>query len=162
MANAANTTALGLSARVGFGDGWVTTVAYSEGITQLDLKQSSMFTGANTLHSRSYGVAISKRGLFDDTDSLGLAISRPVQIYAGNLDLTAATSIDKTSRNLTFSHETLSLASGTPETDLELGYVTTFLDGALALQANAGYQMNVNGQAGTNSLAVLSRAKINF
>ncbi|MBI3677586.1 MAG: S8 family serine peptidase [Proteobacteria bacterium] len=161
MANAANTTALGLSARVGFGDGWVTTVAYSEGVTQLDLKQGTLFTGADTLHSRSYGVAISKRGLFDDADSLGLAISRPVQIYAGNLDLTAATSIDK-NRNLTFGHETLSLASSTPETDLELGYVTTFLDGALALQANAGYQMNVNGQNGSNSLAVLSRAKINF
>jgi subtilisin family serine protease len=161
LANSANTTALGLSARVGFGDGWVTTVAYSEGITQLDLKSGSMFTGADALHSRSYGIAVSKKGLFDDNDSMGLAVTRPVQVYAGNLDLTAATSIDK-NRNLTFSHETLSLASATPETDVELGYVTTFLDGALALQANAGYQMNVNGQSGSNSLAVLSRAKINF
>jgi hypothetical protein len=40
--------------------------------------------------------------------------------------------------------------------------VTTFLDGALALQANAAYQLNTQGQNGTNSLAVVSRAKIKF
>ena len=50
----------------------------------------------------------------------------------------------------------------TPETDLQLGYVTSFLDGALALQANAAYQMNYQGQTGATSLAVLSRAKIKF
>ena len=32
----------------------------------------------------------------------------------------------------------------------------------LALQANAGYQMNAQGQPGTNGVTVLSRAKINF
>jgi hypothetical protein len=55
-----------------------------------------------------------------------------------------------------------SLVGQTPETDLELGYVTSFFNGALALQANAGYQMNLAGQSGTNSLSVISRAKINF
>ena len=44
----------------------------------------------------------------------------------------------------------------TPETDLQLGYVTSFLDGALALQANAAYQMNYQGQTGATSLSVLS------
>jgi hypothetical protein len=48
------------------------------------------------------------------------------------------------------------------ETDLQVGYVTSFLDGALALQANAAYQMNYQGQTGATSLAVLSRAKIKF
>ena len=52
--------------------------------------------------------------------------------------------------------------AGKPETDLQLGYVTSFLDGALALQANAAYQMNYQGQTGATSLAVLSRAKIKF
>ena len=40
--------------------------------------------------------------------------------------------------------------------------MTTFMDGALALQANAGYQMNVAGLGGTNAVSVISRAKINF
>jgi subtilisin family serine protease len=161
MANDANTSAIGMSARVGFGDGWVTTFSYSEGITQLDLSSSSLISDADTLHSRAYGVAVAKHGLFGDDDSLGLAVSRPVQIYAGGVELTAATSVDDNG-NLVESHEHDSLASSTPETDFELGYVTTFMNGALALQANAGYQTDVAGQAGVNGVTVLSRAKINF
>lgn len=161
MAQSADTSALGLSARVGFGDGWVTTVSYSEGITQLNLRPDGLLSGADALHSRAYGVAIAKRGLFGDDDLLGFALTRPVQIYAGGVDITAADGVDA-NNNLTIANEHVSLASATPETDVELGYVTTFLDGALALQANAGYQMNLQGQAGVNSVSVLSRAKINF
>ncbi len=161
LANSADTTALGITGRVGFGDGWVTTVSYSEGMTNLNLKADSIFTGADTLRSRSYGLAIAKHGLFDKGDSLGLAVSRPVQVYAGSLNVSAATGIDA-DRNLVISHEKVSLVSGTPETDVEMGYVTTFFDGSLALQANAGYQMNVAGESGRNGLTVLSRAKINF
>ena len=50
----------------------------------------------------------------------------------------------------------------TPETDIEVGYVTTFLDGSLALQTNASYQMNFAGQTGANSVSLLSRARIKF
>jgi subtilisin family serine protease len=161
MSNAANTSALGMSARFGFGDGWVTTVSYSEGITQLDLKSTSLISDADTLHSRAYGIAVAKHGLFGTDDSLGLAVSRPVQIYAGGVELSAADSVDDNG-NLVLDHERVSLASSTPETDFELGYVTTFMNGALALQANAGYQTDVAGQAGVNGVTVLSRAKINF
>ncbi|MGH6871935.1 MAG: S8 family peptidase [Rhizomicrobium sp.] len=161
MANQANTSALGMSARFGFGDGWVTTLSYSEGLTTLDLKSSGLITGSDPLHSRAYGVAVAKHGLFADNDSLGLAVSRPVQIYSGGIDLQAANSIDDAG-NLLLGQEHVSLASSTPETDFELGYVTTFMNGALSLQANAGYQSNVAGQSGLNGVTVLSRAKINF
>jgi subtilisin family serine protease len=160
LADATNTTAVGVSARVGFGNGWVTTAAYSEGITQLDLRPNNLITSASDLRSRSYGVAVAKHGLFGDNDSLGVALSRPIQVYSGSANLIAATG--DTNGALSYGHETLSLASKTPETDLELGYVTTFMDGALALQTNASYQMNLAGQNGTNALAVVSRAKINF
>lgn len=161
IAKSAKTTAVGLSARLGFGDGWVTTFSYNEGVTQLNLRPDSIVTRADALRSRSYGMAIAKHGLFDDHDTLGLAVTQPVQIYSGNVDVAAATGVDA-NRNLVIGHERVSLATGTPETDLEVGYVTTFFDGALALQANAGYQMNLAGQKGTNSVTVLSRAKINF
>jgi subtilisin family serine protease len=161
-ANNANTSALGVSGRFGFGDGWVTTVSFSEGITQLDLKSSGLISDADTLHSRAYGVAVAKHGLFDDTDSLGFAVSRPVQIYSGGVELQAATSVDATTGNLVLGKEHVSLASSTPETDFEFGYVTSFMNGALSLQANAGYQANVAGQNGLNGVTVLSRAKLNF
>ena len=162
VAKSANTSAVGVSARVGFGDGWVTTFSYNEGITQLALKPDALISSSDTLHSRAYGFAVAKHGLFDNDDSLGLAVTRPLQVYAGGVNIAAADGVDSSTGDFKIGHEFVSLASSTPETDLELGYVTTFMDGALALQANAGYQMNVAGLGGSNAVSVISRAKINF
>jgi hypothetical protein len=150
----ASSNRLGASAHVGLGDGWVTTVAYTQDITQLDLKPTNSLLGAN-LDTRAYSVSVAKHGLFAENDSLGLAVSRPIADFAGRLNVAPLNSDDPlTSPILPF--------GGKQETDLELGYVTSFFNGALALQANASYQMNVEGQNGTNALTVLSRAKINF
>jgi hypothetical protein len=158
MSDGATTNAMGLSAHVGFGSGWVTTVSYSEGISQLDLRASSLASGSDTQHSRGYGIAIAKHGLFANNDSLGLAVSRPIPFNSGGLGLTGLDDLG----NILTDNEHISLANRSPETDFEMGYVTTFFDGALALQANAAWQQNLAGQPGVNSLAVLSRAKINF
>ncbi len=158
----ANISTVGISARVGFGDGWVTTFSYNEGITQLSLKPNAMANSSNVLHSRAYGFAIAKHGLFGDDDSLGLAVTRPLQMYAGGTNIASADGANANPGDLKMGREYVPLSSAAPETDLELGYVTTFMDGALALQANAGYQMNVAGVGGTNALSVISRAKINF
>lgn len=159
IANSAQTNGLGLSAKVGLGDGWVTTMAYSEGITQLNLRPGNgLFSNADTLHSRSYGIAVAKHGLFDDNDAIGVALSRPLQIYNGALALNSNVAAPAHPLPL----ERVSLAGTAPQTDLEVGYVTTFFDGSLALQANAAYQMNLAGQNGKNAVSVISRAKINF
>ena len=157
----AKTTAVGLSGRVGFGDGWVTTLSYSEGLTHVSLASNSIVDGSDLLHSRSYGVAFAKRGVFGDADSLGLAVTRPIQVYQGGLDFSVATGADQDG-NLTMSHERVALSSATPETDVEAGYVSSYLGGALSLQANAAYQINVDGRSGTNAVAVLSRVTLNF
>ena len=159
MSNGSTTNAVGLSARLGLGSGWVTTVSYSEGISQLDLRASALPSGTDTLHSRGYGIAIAKHGLFANNDSLGLAVSRPLSLNSGGLGLTSG--LDDFG-NILPGSERISLMSGKSETDFEMGYETSFLDGALALQANAAWQQNLAGQPGVNSLAVLSRAKINF
>jgi hypothetical protein len=160
IAKSANSTTVGTSAHVGFGDGWVTTVSYSEGITNLDLRASGLETSTDTLRSSSYGLAIAKHGVFGD-DSIDLSVIRPIEVYSGNMGFQANDGFDP-SADMIFGRGHDSLVGQTPETDLELGYVTSFFNGALALQANAGYQMNLAGQSGTNSLSVISRAKINF
>ena len=153
----ANTSALDVSARVQLGAGWVTTASFSEGITQLDLKPGfSASLAGDSLHTRSYGIAIAKNGLFGD-DALGLAVSRP----AFNADGTAFITTRNGQGRQFFSRSNL-LEGTTPETDIEVGYVTTFLDGSLALQTNASYQMNFAGQNGANSVSLLSRARIKF
>lgn len=136
---------VGVSAH--FGSGWVTTVSYGEGVAQLNLRPGSLLAD-DTVKTQTYGFGVAKHGLFGDNDLLGVAVSRPVQLFGGNFSF--ANSGDR------------SLIGPAPETDISLGYVTTFFNGALALQANAAWQMNLQGQKDTNSLAVLSRAKFNF
>jgi hypothetical protein len=154
----ANTSALGVAARFHFGNGWVTTATYSEGVTNLDLRPGLNLTSANasdSLRTRSYGIAIAKNGLFGD-DSLGFAVSRPALGSGDDFTLTGAQGGQRF-----FSRNNI-LSGTTPETDIEVGYITTFLDGSLALQANASYQMNYAGQNGANAVSLLSRARIKF
>jgi hypothetical protein len=151
----AKTSSVGVAARVQLGGGWMTTASFAEAITKLDLKPG-LGVAPDDLHTRSYGIAIAKRGLFGN-DTMGLAVTRPAP--GGNDDLTLVSGIDGRPQFLQGDHL---LDSRAPETDFELGYVTTFLDGAVALQTNAAYQMNFAGQSGVSSVSLLSRAKIKF
>ncbi|HEX5278874.1 MAG TPA: hypothetical protein VFW28_02230 [Micropepsaceae bacterium] len=138
-------SALGISARVGFAEGWVTTLAYSEGISQLDLSQMA---ATNAVRSDAYQIGLAKTGLFGN-DALGIALSRPPQIYG-------VTGFGAMVNNFALS------TAPARESDVELGYVTSFLDGTLALQANAAYEVNPAGVRGQNALAAVARAKLNF
>jgi hypothetical protein len=152
LAPKATSAALGVSAYMNFGQGWVTTASFSEGLTQLDPRAG---LGSTTLREQSYSVAIAKRGVFGD-DALGLSFSRPAPSMAGSLSsLSASGDVPLTVA------QSVPLGRA-PETDIQLGYVTNFLDGAVALQTNAGYQTNVQGQPGATSVSLLSRAKIKF
>jgi hypothetical protein len=149
----ARTDAVGLAAHLAFGGGWVTTAAYSQGLTQLDQRGG----GAAALRGHSYSLSIAKRGLFGD-DTLGFSFGRPAP---GTLDGLAGFSAAGDLPPMVIARSQ-ALRAAAPETDFQLGYVTTFLDGALALQTNAAYQTNYQGRTGVNSVSLLSRAKIKF
>lgn len=151
--SSATTSALNVSAHMNFGSGWVTTASFSGGLTQLDQKGSA----PTEIDSHSYSIAIAKHGLFGQ-DALGFSFSRPTPGLLDNGFEMVAASGDLPPVFVANGR----LPGDTQETDLQLGYVTSFLDGALALQTNASYQMNYQGQTGATSLAVLSRAKIKF
>lgn len=150
----ARTTALGVAAHVGFGGGWVTTASYNEGSTQLDLRPGAFAPDAS-LRSESYGVAVAKHGLFSKNDALGVAFARPAPNFG-------TTFTAENANDMQFFGRDKLLTGMAPETDIELGYKTEFFGDAVALQANASYQMNFGGQKDNNALAVLSRAKIKF
>jgi hypothetical protein len=147
------TAALDISAHMDFGRGWVTTASFSEGMTQLD--PQSTFAGG-TLREQSYSVSIAKRGVFGD-DVLGLAFSRPAPSMSGSFSALSAIG----AMPLTVAPR-VPLNNRAQETDIQVGYVTNFLDGAVALQTNAAYQTNTQGQPGATSVSLLSRAKIKF
>jgi hypothetical protein len=141
-ASTADSLSLGISARVGFGEGWVTTIAYSGGVTQLDLSRNGLINNPETVRSRGFGLSLAKQGLFGE-DALGISVSRPLQVYTGAIGAALA-------------------GNQARESDVELGYVTTFLDGTLALQANAAYQHNAAGYEGESAVTGLARAKLKF
>jgi hypothetical protein len=148
-AGTTDSSALGISARVGFGEGWVTTLTYAEGVTQLDLSRDKLVSSGDPVRSQAYGIGLAKKGLFGD-DAFGIALSRPLQIYTGSVGFGAL--------NTNFALANTQAR----ESDVELGYVTSFLDGTLALQANAAYQLNAAGTRGQNALTGVARAKLNF
>jgi hypothetical protein len=113
--------------------------------------------GPASLDTQAYSIAIAKHGLFGQ-DAVGFSFSRPSPSLLDNGFEMVASSSDLPPVFVAGDR----LPGGSRETDLQLGYVTSFLNGALALQANAAYQMNYQGQTGATSLTVLSRAKIKF
>ena len=123
--------------------------------------------GAHLLGARTgldwggaYGIAIATRNVFGD-DSLGFALTRPMHIYSGTGLLTAATGADAMG-NLTIGHGQVDFAESTPETDLEVGYTRTFMEGRLTLQSDAAYQLDVGGQTGRNAATFVTRLKLSL
>lgn len=160
VAHAANTSAIDASVRIALGDNWLATVSYGEGLTRLDLQPDGLLTSASALRSRSYGIAVATRDVLGD-DSVGFALTRPMHIYEGSGTLTAATAVDDAG-NLTIGHAAIGFAESTPETDLEVGYTKSFLEGRLALQSDAAYQMDVAGQTGRNAATFVTRLRLSL
>jgi hypothetical protein len=153
----ADTAALGVSARLQLGHGWTTTASFAQGITKLDLKPGFGATSLDDLRTRSYGIAVAKRGLFGN-DTMGIAVTRPAP-GTGGADFDLVSGLGGRPQLLP---DNLLIDAQAPETDFEVGYTTSFLDGSVALQTNAAYQMNFAGQSGNNAVSFLSRAKIKF
>ena len=152
IAPRATTNALGVSAHMDIGQGWVTTASFSDGMTQLNQRASFAQRG------QSYSIAVAKHGLFGGDDTLGLSLSRPAPGMSGSFSGLAGSG---DLPPLVISQAS-ALGPRAQETDIQLGYVTNFLDGAVALQTNAAYQTNFQGQPGATSVSLLSRAKIKF
>jgi hypothetical protein len=152
-----STSALDVTANVKFDSGWVTTASYGDSLTKLGVKPSALaLSSAGELHRTGYALAVAKHGVFGD-DALGLSVSRPSDPEGGY-----ATFGGHVSQPAFIGADHLLMINQKPETDIEVGYVTNFLDGAVALQTNAAYDMNFQGESGANAVQLLSRAKIKF
>ena len=143
------------SAKVG---SWVTTASYGESLTKLDIKPSALtLSSAGELRQTGYALSIAKHGVFGD-DALGLSVSRPIDPEAVSGGFVTVAS---PANQPVFIGPDHLLSDQKPETDIELGYTTSFND-SFALQTNAAYEMNFQGKNGTNAVQLLSRANIKF
>jgi hypothetical protein len=148
-ARSAATQGLQLSARFNLGHNWSTTAQFGEGLTQLR-QQGGV---ATSLDAQTFAITVAKRGVFGD-DAVGFSLSRPAPGSIGGFNSLT---------NAAGDFPPVMVAAGqAPETDFQVGYVTSFLGGKLALQTNAAYQINPQGQTGASAVSVVQRAKIKF
>ena len=160
VARSTSTSAIDASLRFSLGGSWIATLAYGEGLSHLNTQSGGLLGSVSALRSRSYGIALATRDVFGD-DAFGIALTRPMHLYGGSGMLSVATDADSMG-NLTISHGRVNFAEATPETDLEVGYTKSFLDGRLSLQSNAAYQLDVGGQTGRNAATVITRLKLSL
>lgn len=149
LTQSAATQALQISARVNLGSNWVTTAAFGEGLTQLRQRDGV----PTSLDAQTFAITVAKRGVFGG-DAVGFSFSRPAPGVGGFGSLVNATG--------DLPPVMAAIAARTPETDFQLGYVTSFLHDRLVLQTNAAFQVNPEGQSGASAVSLLSRAKIKF
>ena len=149
LLHSAATQALQLSARVNLGNNWVTTAQFGQGLTQLRQNDGV----ATSLDAQTFAITVAKRGVFGD-DAVGFSLSRPAPGTLGTFNSLANSIGDLP--------PVMVAAGRAPETDFQVGYVTSFLGGKLALQTNAAYQVNPQGQEGASAVSVVQRAKIKF
>jgi len=161
IADEATTRAVTLQGRVSLGDGFILSGAWNEGTTSIDTPSNGIFSNVDDLHSRTYGLAISKIGVFGTSDLLGFAVSRPLHIVDGSGQLTIATDING-DRTLVYGTEAINFGWDALQTDYELGYSATLMDGAVGFELNAAYQQNVGGFAGEDGVAFATRLGLQF
>ena len=149
LIQSAATQALQISARVNLGSNWVTTAEFGEGLTQLRQRDGV----ATSLDAQTFAITVAKRGVFG-SDAVGFSFSRPAPGSVGGFGSLVSSTDDLP--------PVMAAAARTPETDFQLGYVTSFLHDRLVLQTNAAYQVNPQGQSGASAVSLLSRAKIKF
>lgn len=153
----AETISAGVGVRVNLGDDWVASASWNAGVSRVTPVAGSLFANISDLQTMAYGLALAKRGLFGANDALGFGVSRPLHVVDGSAAFVASTGVTK-SREIIYSTETIDLASATPETDLELGYVARLSDD-VSFQVNAIYQLNLGGIAGSDAIAGLATVK---
>lgn len=161
IADEATTRAVTLQGRVSLGDGFILSGAWNEGATSINTPSDGIFTNVDDLHSRTYGLAISKIGVFGNSDLIGFAVSRPLHIVGGSGELTIATDVNG-DRTLVYGTEAINFGWDALQTDYELGYSATLMDGAVGFELNAAYQQNIGGFAGEDGVAFATRLGLQF
>lgn len=130
---------------------------YSEGLTTVTAAAGSLFRDIEPLRSRAYGASLEKTGLFDDADSLGLSVSRPLRVHSGHasLDVPVGRTLGGA---VVYKHADVAMAPDGTQTDLELTYGRRLADGVtsnlhLMVQDDAGHR---DGAVEAGALARIS------
>jgi hypothetical protein len=155
----ASTLATGLTVSYEFLPSTTARLHFSEGMTDVNPAARSLFTNVDTLHSQSYGLSLTHKGIFGrENDEVGISVSRPLRVYAGETQLNIP--VGRTvGGSVIYDRRSVSWAPEDSQTDFDVGYRAAFSD-SFSLGANVFYQDNANDDPNEWNAGILTRARL--
>ncbi len=123
-ARQAVTTSLGLSGAYQIAPTLSLIASYTEGYTRVRADQNGLLRGFSGIHSRAWGLGLVKSDLFTRGDRFGMALSQPLRVTRGTVDLSVPYARDFAG-NVYRHNETVSLAPDGSERSLDAFYNLT-------------------------------------
>ncbi len=118
------------SAALDLGDGWRLGADGRYGTTSAEA--GGRIAGGSRFGSLAYSADVSKRGVVQDSDRLGLRLSSPLRVVSGGLNFDLPVSYDYASNAAGFAVQRVSLAPDGRELMGEVTWMGSALDGTLA------------------------------
>ncbi|MGF1543596.1 MAG: S8 family serine peptidase [Parvularculaceae bacterium] len=134
--------------------GWRAQARAAVGVTNVDfVGGAGLDPSASDLVSTHFAGALYRRGALAPNDEIAFAVSQPLRVAAGGVDVTLASGFDRTTEAFEFSRQRLAFGDAGREIDFEARYRLSGRGGAF-VEAAGLYQMFAGGAAGANESAL--------
>ena len=121
-------------------DTWL-AASFNNGVTLKNGSQNSLVSSTSNINSQSWSVGLLSDNIIYKNDRVGFAMSQPLTVTSGNMNLDLPIGLDYDSGVMQFQNRSISMAPKTSERDFELSYrMPTSESANLALSAL--YRMN--------------------
>lgn len=126
-------------------DTWLAT-SFNNGVTLKNGSQNSLVSSTSNINSQSWSVGLLSDNIIQKNDRIGFAVSQPLSVTSGNMNLDLPIGLDYDSGAMKFQNRSISMASTSSERDLELSYRMPTSESA-NLAFSALYRMNPENNA---------------
>lgn len=135
-------------------DTWFAT-SFNNGITLKNGSQNSFVSSTSNINSQSWSVGLLSDNIIQKNDRIGFAVSQPLRVTSGNMNLDLPIGLDYDSGVMKFQTRSISMASNSSERDFELSYKAPTSESA-NLTFSALYRMNPENNAMSAAQKVLT------
>ena len=126
-------------------DTWLAT-SFNNGVTLKNGSQNSLVSSTSNINSQSWSVGLLSDNIIQKNDRIGFAVSQPLSVTSGNMNLDLPIGLDYDSGAMKFQSRSISMASTSSERDFELSYRMPTSESA-NLAFSALYKMNPENNA---------------
>jgi hypothetical protein len=126
-------------------DTWL-AASFNNGVTLKNGSQNSLVSSTSNINSQSWSVGLLSDNMLQKNDRIGFAVSQPLTVTSGNMNLDLPIGLDYDSGIMQFQNRSISMAPKTSERDFELSYRMPTSESA-NLAFSALYRMNPENNA---------------